>query len=67
MSVKRAPEDPLSLPLTSMDKVLPHVHLVDSSDRVRVSGSVTYYDPGSAVVIQEGTRSPGWKPTPLFQ
>jgi diguanylate cyclase (GGDEF)-like protein len=55
--VKRAPSAPWSLPLTPMDEVLPYFHMVDRSERVRVHGSVTYYEPGRAVVIQEGTRS----------
>ena len=55
--VKRAPTVPWSLPLTPMDEVLGHFHVVDRSERVRVHGSVTYYEPGSAVVIQEGTKS----------
>jgi len=54
--VKRAPA-PWSLPLTPMDQVLPHFHVVDQSERVRVHGSVTYYEPGSALVIQEGAKS----------
>jgi diguanylate cyclase (GGDEF)-like protein len=55
--VKRAPAPPWSLPLTPMGEVLPHFHVVDQSERVRVHGSVTYYEPGSAVVIQDGTKS----------
>ncbi|MGA2653383.1 MAG: GGDEF domain-containing protein [Terracidiphilus sp.] len=55
--VKRAPAAPWSLPLIPMDEVLPHFRVVDRSERVRVHGSVTYYEPGSAVVIQEGTKS----------
>jgi len=55
--VKRAPAAPWSLPLTPMDEVIAHFHVVDRSDRVRVHGSVTYYEPGSAVVIQDGAKS----------
>jgi diguanylate cyclase (GGDEF)-like protein len=55
--VKRATAVPWSLPLTPMDEVIVHFHVVDRSERVRIHGSVTYYEPGSAVVIQEGTRS----------
>jgi diguanylate cyclase (GGDEF)-like protein len=40
-----------------MDEVIAHFHVVDQSERVLVHGSVTYYEPGNAVVIQEGTRS----------
>src|ERR1035438_4417524 len=55
--VKRAPLEPWSLPLTPMDQMLAHFHGVDRSDRVRVHGAVAYYEPGSALVIQEGTKS----------
>jgi len=55
--VKRASAVPWSLPLTPMDEVIAHYHTVDRSERVRVHGSVTYYLPGGAVVIQEGTKS----------
>jgi len=55
--IKRAPTTPWSLALTPVDEMLPHFHVVDRSERVRVHGSVTYYEPGSAVVIQEGTKS----------
>ena len=45
---------PDALPITSMDKVLS----VDSpTGRVRVKGAITYYQPGSAVVLQSGSRS----------
>jgi diguanylate cyclase (GGDEF)-like protein len=55
--VKRAAMTPWSLPLTPMDGVLEHFHVVDQSERVRVHGSVTYYEPGTAVVIQDGAKS----------
>jgi len=55
--VKRAPAAPWSLPLTPMDQVIAHFRVVDRSERVRVHGSVTYYEPGNAAVIQEGSKS----------
>jgi diguanylate cyclase (GGDEF)-like protein len=55
--MKRSPVAPWSLPLTPMDGVLKHFHVADRSERVRVHGSVTYYEPGIAVVIQDGTKS----------
>jgi diguanylate cyclase (GGDEF)-like protein len=55
--LKPAPTAPWSLPFTPMDEVIAHFHVVDQSERVRVHGSVTYYEPGNAVVIQEGTKS----------
>ncbi len=46
-----------SLPLTAMDKVLSSYNVRDLTHRVRVKGTITYYQPGSAVVLQNGTRS----------
>ena len=56
-SVKRAATTPWSLPFTPMDGILTHFHVVDRSERVRVHGAFTYYEPGIAVVIQEATKS----------
>lgn len=48
---------PWTLPVTPMDEILSAYHEVSNSQRVRVQGTVTYYAPGSAVVLQNGTRS----------
>jgi diguanylate cyclase (GGDEF)-like protein len=55
--IKRATSSPWSLPLTPMDKVITVSHLRDSTSRVRVHGTITYYQPGSAVVLQDGAKS----------
>jgi diguanylate cyclase (GGDEF)-like protein len=55
--IQRANSDPWSLPFTPMDRVITVRHLRDSTPRVRVHGTITYYQPGSAVVLQDGTRS----------
>lgn len=55
--VKPAPVDPWALPITPMDKVLGAFHVKNLSKRVRVSGTATYYEPGSALVIQNGEES----------
>jgi diguanylate cyclase (GGDEF)-like protein len=55
--LKPAATAPWSLVLTPMDEVMAHFHVVDQSERVRVHGSVTYYEPGRAVVIQDSIRS----------
>jgi diguanylate cyclase (GGDEF)-like protein len=55
--VKRANSSPWALPITPMDRVITVYHLLDSTPRVRVSGTITYYQPGSAVVLQDGSRS----------
>ena len=49
--------DPAALPATPMDEVIKFSNIVDRSQRVRVNGSVTYYQPGAAVVLQDGSKS----------
>jgi len=55
--VKPAARDPWDLPLTPMDEILTGYHVRDLTQRVRVHGTITYYQPGSAVVLQDGTKS----------
>jgi len=55
--LKRAGSDPWSLPVTRMDRIITGYHAVDLSQRMRVRGTVTYYQPGTAVVLQDGSRS----------
>jgi len=52
-----ATSSPWSIPLTSMDRVLSLYHMVDLTPRVRVRGTITYYRPGMAIVLQDGSRS----------
>jgi diguanylate cyclase (GGDEF)-like protein len=53
----RATENLASLPITPMDQVLTGYHVQVLSQRIRVHGSVTYYQPGTAIVLQSGSRS----------
>ena len=46
-----------SLPITPMDQILSGYHVRDMSRRIQVHGTITYYEPGSAVVLQDGTKS----------
>ncbi|HEY1160745.1 MAG TPA: GGDEF domain-containing protein [Terracidiphilus sp.] len=55
--LKRAAASPLSLPVTPMDQILTGYHVQILSQRIRVHGSITYYQPGSAIVLQNGTKS----------
>ena len=52
-----APINPDTLPITPMDQVLSSSFVHDLTRRVRVQGSITYYQPGLAVVLQNGPRS----------
>ncbi|MGB0123872.1 MAG: GGDEF domain-containing protein [Silvibacterium sp.] len=47
-----APTDPQTLSLTPMDRVMGGYNILDRSHRVRVRGSVTLYEPGSQLVIE---------------
>ena len=55
--IKRAVSNPWSLSETPMDRVIAVYHSNDSTPRVLVRGSITYYLPGSAVVLQNNDKS----------
>jgi diguanylate cyclase (GGDEF)-like protein len=55
--LKRAEADPWSIPVTPMDRVIVGRRIADSSERMRVRGVVTYYEPGDSVVLQDGKKS----------
>ena len=55
--VHRAAVGPESLPVTPMDRILNGYHVQVLSQRIRVHGTITYYQPGSAIVLQNGTKS----------
>jgi diguanylate cyclase (GGDEF)-like protein len=54
--LQHAAVSPWSLPLTPMDLIITN-HRVTGAQRVRVHGAITYYQPGSAAVLQDGARS----------
>ena len=55
--LKRASESIESLPITSMANVLSAYDSSDRTSRVRVRGTITYYQPGLAAVLQNGATS----------
>jgi diguanylate cyclase (GGDEF)-like protein len=55
--LKRASVTPDALPVTPMGQIISGYHVLDQSQRVRVHGTITYYLPGLAVVLQDGSRS----------
>lgn len=55
--VRRVQTSPDSLPIIPMDKAMSAFNVFDRTERVRVQGSITYYQPGSAVVLQNGAHS----------
>ncbi|MGA2348997.1 MAG: GGDEF domain-containing protein [Terracidiphilus sp.] len=55
--LKRARADIWAAPITPMNEILAGYRVSDFSKRIRVQGTITYYQPGSAVVLQDGKRS----------
>jgi diguanylate cyclase (GGDEF)-like protein len=55
--LKPAVEAADSLPLSRLEDVLGAYHVEDLSKRVRVRGTITYYQPGSNLVLQDGSES----------
>jgi diguanylate cyclase (GGDEF)-like protein len=55
--LQEAAAKPSSLPLTPMDQILNGYSVEDRTERVRVRGTITYYQPGTALVLQDGERS----------
>jgi diguanylate cyclase (GGDEF)-like protein len=55
--LRGAKTDPGTLPITPMDQILSGYHVRDLTHRIRVQGIVTYFEPGSAIVLQSGSKS----------
>lgn len=55
--LKRASAAPNLLPVTPMDEIVKGYYVQDRTQRMRVEGTVTYYQPGSGAVLQNGSKS----------
>jgi len=55
--LRRAVTDPWSLPVTPLGQVIAAYHVRDLSQRIRVQGTITYYLPGTAAVLENDTNS----------
>jgi diguanylate cyclase (GGDEF)-like protein len=55
--VKRPDVSAGALPVTPMDRVMNGYRVRDLTQRMRVQGAITYYHPGTSVVLQDGSRS----------
>jgi len=55
--LKRASGDLWAAPATPMNAILSGYRVRDFTQRIRVQGTITYYQPGSVVVLQDGGRS----------
>ncbi|MGA2651926.1 MAG: GGDEF domain-containing protein [Terracidiphilus sp.] len=53
----RASTNPWSLPASPIEDLFSSYHVNNLSRRVRIQGIVTYYEPGSFAVLQDGERS----------
>jgi len=49
--------DPWTLPVTPMDLVVNHYRSSNDSERVRVRGTLTYFEPGTLAVVEEQGKS----------
>jgi diguanylate cyclase (GGDEF)-like protein len=61
--LKQADTSLASIPVTPMDKIFSFYHVQNQSRRIRVRGTITYYQSGLAVVLQDGKKSI-WVATP---
>jgi len=64
--LKRASVDPWSLPITPMDRIITGYNVQELTQRIRVHGTITYDQPGDALVLQDGTKS-AWVSTASYQ
>jgi len=53
----RGQSSPWALPVTPMDRILAAYHVKDLTQRIQVRGTITYYQPGSMLVLQDGSKS----------
>jgi len=55
--LKRSTIDPWSIPVTPMDRIIIGRRVFDTTERMRVHGTVTYYEANQSLVLQDGPRS----------
>jgi diguanylate cyclase (GGDEF)-like protein len=55
--IERASLSPWSIPATSMGEILSSYRVQNRSQRVLLHGVITYYQPGSMVVLQNGAQT----------
>ena len=57
IKIIKAAVSPWSLPITPMDQILSAYHVENRTRRVRASGTASYFEPGSVLVLQNGANS----------
>ena len=55
--LRRASLAPRDLPITPMDQILSGYDVQNRTHRIKVTGTITYYEPGSTLVLQSGDKS----------
>ncbi|MGH9560483.1 MAG: diguanylate cyclase domain-containing protein, partial [Terracidiphilus sp.] len=55
--LRHAAVDPWSLPLTPMNRLITGYSVQNLGQRIRIHGTVTYYEPRTALVVQDGAKS----------
>jgi diguanylate cyclase (GGDEF)-like protein len=55
--IKHAATNFQNLPVTAISRILNDYRVSDSTPRIRIQGAITYYQPGSAIVLQGGGTS----------
>lgn len=55
--VTPAPRSPHQPVPEKFDEILHHLQVDDRTERVRVEGTITYYQPGAAMVLQDGNQA----------
>jgi diguanylate cyclase (GGDEF)-like protein len=55
--MRRAGADPWSLAVTPMDRLITGYRMRDLAQRMRIHGTITYYQPGSALILQDDAKS----------
>jgi len=54
---RSADADPWSLGVTPMDRLITGYRVRDLGQRMRIHGTITYYQPGSALILEDGLKS----------
>jgi diguanylate cyclase (GGDEF)-like protein len=55
--LSRAGADPWSISITPMNLLYGGYAMRDQNQRMRVQGTITYYEPGTALVLEDGAKS----------
>jgi diguanylate cyclase (GGDEF)-like protein len=55
--IRRPSVAPKDLPITPMDQILSGYEAQNNTSRIKVTGTITFYQPGSNLVLQSGDKS----------